>query len=77
MRNCHNYGPTFGDGNDIVIWNDAGNTRQSYTSCGHGYVAPQGYSIAEQVASGLQCDFFAGSFQFTPDEVEVLYETSG
>ncbi|KAL9962272.1 hypothetical protein ACROYT_G031358 [Oculina patagonica] len=74
MYNCNDYGPTFGNGNDIYIADQAASKKESYTSCGHTYQAPSGYSVAEQVAAGRHCDYIAGSFQFTPNDVEVFYE---
>ena len=74
MYNCYSYGPTFGDGNDIYIADRANTKKDSYTQCGSGYQAPLGFSIAEQVAAGRHCDYFAGTFQFTPSNVEVFYE---
>lgn len=74
MYNCISYGPTFGDGNDIYIADQAVSKKESYTGCGNTYHAPPGYSVAEQVISGRHCDYIAGSFQFTPNDVEVFYE---
>ncbi|KAL9972013.1 hypothetical protein ACROYT_G018245 [Oculina patagonica] len=74
MYNCNSYGPTFGAGNDIYIADQAASKTESYTGCGHTYQAPPGYSVAEQVATGRHCDYIVGSFQFTPNDVEVFYE---
>jgi len=65
------YGPIFGGGNDIRIWNNAASNRQSHTHCGHTYPLPPGYS-----SSGWSCTFYAGSYTFTPTDIEVFYETT-
>lgn len=69
MYGCSSYGPTFG-GHDVFISDDAVNNNQSYTHCGHTYSAPPGYSTHSS------CPFFAGSFFFSPTDIEVFYETS-
>ena len=66
---CAKYGPIFGDGHDLLIPNDAASKRNSFTSCGVTYPLPPGYS-----AAGSSCRFYAGSYQFTPTDVEVFYE---
>ena len=63
------YGPRFG-GNDIYIVNNAASNRHSYTHCGYTYPLPPGYS-----PSG-SCTFYAGSYKFTPTDIEVFYETT-
>ena len=64
------YGPTFGNG-DIYISNNAASNRQSSTYCGDTYPLPPGYS-----SSGRSCTFYAGSYTFTPTDIEVFYETT-
>ncbi|XP_067017628.1 uncharacterized protein [Acropora muricata] len=70
---CSGYGPTFGNGHDIYISNNAESNRYSYTSCGWTYPLPPGYS-----SSFSSCRFYAGggSYKFTPTDVEVFYETT-
>ncbi|XP_044164992.1 netrin receptor DCC-like isoform X2 [Acropora millepora] len=68
---CSGYGPTFGNGHDIYISNNAASNGNSYTSCGYDYHLPPGYS-----SSGSSCRFYAGSYKFTPTDVEVFYETT-
>ncbi|XP_068762572.1 hemicentin-2-like isoform X2 [Montipora capricornis] len=68
---CSGYGPTFGGGHDIYISNNAASSRHSHTHCGISYPRPPGYSL-----SGSSCRFYAGSYTFTPTEVEVFYETT-
>ena len=65
------YGPTFGGGHDINIENNAASHRLSYTRCGDTYPLPPGYS-----SSGYSCTFYAGSYTFTPTDIEVFYETT-
>lgn len=67
MYHCSGYGPTFG-AHDIYISNHAINNNDSHTHCGHTYTAPPGYSHSN-------CPFFAGSFKFSPTDIEVFYET--
>ncbi|XP_046839722.1 uncharacterized protein LOC124433904 isoform X2 [Xenia sp. Carnegie-2017] len=63
------YGPTFGGGHDIRIANNANKNKYSYTNFGHTYRAPSGYSYGSSNTQAL----LAGSYTFTPDEVEVYY----
>ena len=61
------YGPTFGYGHDIYIANNANSNTFSYTNFGYGNY----YSVP----SGVQdrTTILAGTYKFTPDEVEVFY----
>ena len=61
------YGPTFGDGWDIYIANDANSNTNSYSDFGQ-------YNTYS-VPSGVQDPYkiLAGTRNFTPDEVEVFY----
>ena len=68
---CSSQGPTFGSGNDLHISDNAASNSNSYTYCGNTYHLPPGYS-----ASGFSCQFYAGSYTFTPTDVEVFYETT-
>ncbi|XP_015756507.1 PREDICTED: hemicentin-2-like isoform X2 [Acropora digitifera] len=70
---CSGYGPTFGNGQDIYISNNAASNRNSYTYCGYTYHLPPGYS-----SSYSSCTFYAGggSHYFTPTDIEVFYETT-
>ncbi|XP_048580774.1 uncharacterized protein LOC5507168 isoform X2 [Nematostella vectensis] len=60
------YGPTFGGGHDLYIADKANTQKSSYTNP-YSYQQPSG-------CSGNTC--LAGSYQFTPSEVEVFYEAS-
>ena len=64
------YGPFFGAGADLIIHNNAASNQNSHTYCGVTYHLPPGYS-----SSGYSCRFYAGSYTFTPTDVEVFYET--
>ena len=63
------YGPTFGNGHDFYISNNADRNRRSYTNLGYTYRSPSGYSRGSSNTQAL----LAGSFNFTPTEVEVYY----
>lgn len=58
-----NYGPTFGNGHDILTSGTSG-----YSYCGHSYQLPPGASY------GSSCTFYTGSHSFTLSEIEVFYE---
>ena len=59
------YGPTFGGGHDIKIVNNANSNTNSYTYFGYSYSVPSGVQDKKTI--------LAGTFKFTPDEVEVFY----
>ena len=64
------YGPIFGGGGDILISNYASSNSNSYSNLGHTYSPLSGYSYTSIFAK----TFLAGSYNFTPDEVETFYE---
>ena len=66
---CAIDGPTFGY-NDLFISSNAASSSKSRTTCANIYALPPGYS------KSARCTFFAGSIQFTPTDVEVLFETT-
>ena len=73
IYSCSSYGPTFGAGKDVYIADDAASNNYSYTDLGHTYSPPPG-NIFE---SDFTRSFLAGSaYYFSPDEVEVFYETA-
>ena len=45
--------------------------QNSNTYCGNTYHLPSGYSVWAS-----SCRFYAGSYRFTPTDVEVFYETT-
>ena len=60
------YGPTFGGGFSIHIRNNANSNTGSYTNFhGGDYSVPGGVQNSKTI--------LAGSYHFTPDEVEVFY----
>jgi len=59
------YGPTFGGGHDIRIYNNANGNTNSFTGFGYSYSVPSGVRD--------QYKILAGTNHFTPDEVEVFY----
>ena len=67
---CGTFGPYFGWA-DIVISNNAASNQDSHTYCGESYPLPPGYSLSRN-----NCAFYAGSYQFTPTDIEVFYETT-
>ena len=68
MYHCSTTGPSFG-WCDIYISNDASNNNDSRTHCGHTYTAPPGHRRHSS------CPFYAGSYRFSPTDIEVFYET--
>ena len=72
INDQRSYGPTFGGGYDIYISNYASSNRNSYSNLGWTYSPPSGYSYSSTFAG----TFLAGSYSFTPDEVEAFYETT-
>ena len=59
------YGPTFGGGSDIYIADNANSNTNSYTNFGWSYSVPSGVQDKRTI--------LAGTYKFTPDEVEVFY----
>ncbi|XP_073249635.1 uncharacterized protein [Porites lutea] len=59
------YGPTFGWGYDINIVDNANQNTNSYTGFGTSYAVPSGVTDRHTI--------LAGTYSFSPDEVEVFY----
>ena len=72
IRSSNYRGPSFGGGSDIYISNYASSNSYSYSNLGDTYSPPSGYSYYSTFAQ----TFLAGTYRFTPDEVEVFYETT-
>ena len=72
IYDCWDRGPTFGGGYDIYIADYASSSSSSLTNLGYTYSTPSGYSYG----STFTQTFLAGTYQFTPDEVETFYETT-
>ena len=66
------YGPTFGYGFGIYIADYALSSSSSHTNLGYTYSPPSGYDHGSTFAQ----TFLAGTYSFTPDEVETFYETT-
>ena len=65
IRQYSSYGPTFGGGLDIHIAYNANSNTNSYTYFGHSYSVPSG--VQDRLT------ILAGTYKFTPDDVEVFY----
>ena len=72
IYDCSSCGPTFGWGHDINIADYASSSSSSYTNLDWTYSAPSGYSLGDTFTK----TFLAGTYTFTPDEVETFYETT-
>ena len=59
------YGPTFGGGRDITIANNANSNTNSYTNFGVSFSVPSEVQDKHTI--------LAGTYKFTPDEVEVFF----
>ncbi|KXJ07053.1 hypothetical protein AC249_AIPGENE14670 [Exaiptasia diaphana] len=64
------YGPIFGGGHDMYISNYASSNSISAFHV-YSYKAPPGCSYNK-----YYCSFYTGSGQFTPNDIEVFYETT-
>ncbi len=58
-------GPAFGGGHDIMIADNANSNTNSYTNFPYSYSVPSGVQSSKTI--------LAGTYNFTPDEVEVFY----
>ena len=70
VYHCSSYGPTFGAGHDIYISSYASYSSSSYSNLDYTYSPPSGYYYG----SNFVQTFLAGSYSFTPDEIEVFYD---
>ena len=67
---CHpSHGATFGGGHDLYIADNANTNQNSRSNLGATYQPPAGYQYGTQQTQSL----FAGSYNFTPTEIEVFY----
>jgi hypothetical protein len=62
------YGPTYGNGHDIYVASNSNQNTNSYTNFGSGYKT---YELGDNTQSAKE--FFAGAYNFKPDEIEVYY----
>jgi len=60
-----NLGPIFGYGWDICIQDNANSNTESYANFGVSYSVPSGVQDRKTI--------LAGTYKFTPNEVEVFY----
>ena len=72
IYDCSSYGPTFGYGHDVYIADHASSNSNSYTYLGATYSPPSGYSYGSTSTKA----FLAGTYTFSPDELETFYETA-
>ena len=72
IYDCSSYGPTFGYGWDLHIVDQASSSSASYANLGYIYSPPSGYNYGDTFTQ----TFLAGTYQFTPDEIETFYETT-
>ena len=72
IEDIPSYGPSFGGGHDMYISDFASSNRNSYSNLGNTYSPPSGYSYG----STFVRTFLAGTYQFTPGEIETFYETT-
>ena len=63
------HGPVFGRGNDLHITNNANFSTDSFADFGFTYQPPPGYTYGGANTQAL----LAGTYHFTPSEVEVFY----
>ena len=59
------YGPVFGAGFDISIYRYVNSNTNSYTNFGYSYSVPSGVQDKKTI--------LAGTYTFSPEEVEVFY----
>ena len=71
VKRCDSLGPIFGS-RYIYISNNSTSNQKSFTHCGKYYPLPPGYSLS----GSNKCTFYAGSYYFTPTDIEVFYETT-
>lgn len=64
-----NYSATFGGGHDLFISDNANVCTSSYSNLGHTYTIPHGQGTT---GSAQAQQFLAGSYNFTPTEIEVF-----
>jgi hypothetical protein len=68
-RHSSGYGPSFGGGLDMCIYDNAGSNTRSGTRFGRSYQLPHAYTFDESNTGSL----LPGSYNFTPSQIEVLY----
>jgi len=66
--NYVSYGPTFGGGFDLYVCDNCSSSKGSYSSLGHSFTPPTGYTYGQQNAQA----FLAGEYYFQVSEIEVF-----
>ena len=66
------YGPIFGAKapHDFYIADNAGSNTVSYANLGLNYIPPMGYRYGSSATKSL----LAGTYNFQPDDYEILYK---
>ena len=72
IEDTRSNGPTFGGGHDIKISDFVSSNRNSFSNLGYSYSPPRGYTYSSTFAR----TFLAGTYVFTPGEIETFYETT-
>ena len=72
IEDIPSYGPSFRGGHDIHITDFASSKRSSFSNLGYTYSPPSGYTYSSTFAQ----TFLAGTYVFTPGEIETFYETT-
>ncbi|CAH3166276.1 unnamed protein product, partial [Porites lobata] len=72
IEDIPSYGPAFGGGHDMHVSDFASSNRNSCSNLGYTYCPPSGYTYSSTFAR----TFLAGTYQFTPGEIETFYETT-
>jgi hypothetical protein len=70
--NAINYGTgfinIFGNGHDIILYNDCNNNNNSFCNLGSTYEVPEGLTYNTDLAK----NYMAGSYKFKVKEIEVF-----
>ena len=65
---CSGYGPTFGGGHDIYIYDRSNTNTSNYSNLGHSYKPPNNFTYGTTQANS----YLAGSYNFKVSEIEVF-----
>jgi len=67
LYNYSSYMATWGGGHDLMLCDNCNSVNSSYSNLGYTYKCPNGISYSSTEAQ----NYFAGSYNFMVDEVEV------
>ena len=67
----YNYGPIFGGGHDISVYDSSNQNYNSYSNLGHSYQLPNNITYGSQEAQS----YLAGSYTWQTTEIEVYQVT--